>query len=735
MRHRGFFLLLCLLVFSCVLLAVTPQFWENFSQDDLLKGTLMRVSLGPEGKLFLAPAYDLFFDTGQPYIFAMVRDTAGNLYLGTAHEGKVFKVDPQGKGSVCFQSKELDIFALALDAAGTLYVGTSPDGKVYKVTGPNQSTEFCDPDDKYIWSMVFDEAGNLFVGTGGKGTILKVSRTGEKSTFYKPDDSNVTCLVRGANGNLLAGTSPGGLIVEISPDGKGFTMLDTPLDEIRALAIDRFGTIYAAATSSKAGAKSAPAAQPAVSGAATAAIQLLASLAEKPREGVSAVTAPGGSKDGEASRTSIFAITKGGSAETIYSSDDRVVYDLLVRGDDSLLAATGGKGRLLSIDAAKQITVVTDSPEEQVTRLAAAGNAVFAAGSNQGKVYRLQSQPAQAGIFESRVMDAKVVAAWGKMAWRFTNPSGGALKMSTRSGNTEKPDSSWSGWSECAPPAQQIASPKARFLQWRAAFERGAGNAGTDALERLQIPYLQENLRPQVVSINVLSAGIALQKTPLLTGGTVSVSSSTAADGQSLNAPRLRGKESTTLPPRQVLQPGAQSFTWKGSDDNDDSLEYSIYFRGEGESDWKLLAKEISDTFYTLDGTSLPDGLYRLKVVATDGPSNPYGKALIGELISRPFVISNATPVVTVISQNVNGKRVAVAFHAKVGAGHIASGEFMIDGGEWFLVFPNDGIADSPDEDFQLTTPDLAPGEHLIGLRASDGNGNTGTMKLVIRIQ
>ena len=44
-----------------------------------------------------------------------------------------------------------------------------------------------------------------------------------------------------------------------------------------------------------------------------------------------------------------------------------MVYDVMVR-TGSILASTGGKGRL-SIDAAKQVTVVTDSQEEQMTRL------------------------------------------------------------------------------------------------------------------------------------------------------------------------------------------------------------------------------------------------------------------------------------------------------------------------------------------------------------------------------
>ena len=115
--------LIVLLALSIAAFAVTPQFWENFSQEDLLKGSFKQLSLSSDGKLFFAPAYDLVYDTGQAYIFSMVRDKAGNLYVGTGDEGKVFKIDPQGKGSLYFQSKELNVFALALDSSDTLYVG------------------------------------------------------------------------------------------------------------------------------------------------------------------------------------------------------------------------------------------------------------------------------------------------------------------------------------------------------------------------------------------------------------------------------------------------------------------------------------------------------------------------------------------------------------------------------------------------------------------------------------
>ncbi len=739
MRLKGLGLMGIFMAAALAALAVTPQFWENFTQDELLKGTLTRVSLSWDGKLSLAPAYDLVYETGQPFIFSMVRDKAGNIYVGTGHEGKVFKIDAQGKGSLYYQAHELDIFALALDAADSLYVGTSPEGKVYKVTAANQATEFCNPEDRYIWSMIFDDAGNLYLGTGARGIIYKVDRSGKKSSVYDSADNHIVSLSRESNGNLLAGTSPAGRVIEITPQGKAFTLLDTPMEEVRSLFVDRFGTIYAVAAAAKkptpeGGVKIEPA--PAAGAALPiATIQALSAMADRSRASVSA---PGGEKDSAGAKSAIFAITKDGGVETVYTSKEQLVFDALVRSDQSVLAATGGKGRLLTIDPAKQVTVLTDSPEEQMTRMVQAGDTIYVAGSNQGKIYRLQPQQAQSGTYESRVLDAKTIASWGRLSWRFGGAAAGTVELTTRSGNTDKPDTSWSDWSApyAAATGQPVTSPRARYLQWRATFKKGTGTGSAvsaDALERVQIAYLQQNVRPQVVSISLLPAGVALQKTPTISTGNLNLPPG-GSDTPALNSPRERGKDRQPLPPRQLLQPGAQSFTWKATDDNEDTLEYSLYFKGEGESEWKRLEKNLSDQFYTLDSSSLPDGVYTLKIVASDQPSNPFGKFLIGELISKPFVIGNSTPIVEVSEHKVQGKRVEAQFRARVPAGRISSAEFSIDGGEWYLLFPKDGIADSAQEEYQLTTPEIAGGEHIIGLRATDGNGNTGTAKLIVKI-
>ena len=120
--------------------------------------------------------------------------------------------------------------------------------------------------------------------------------------------------------------------------------------------------------------------------------------------------------------------------------------------------------------------------------------------------------------------------------------------------------------------------------------------------------------------------------------------------------------------------------------------------------------------------------------MASDAPSNPYDRFLVGELISDPFVIANAVPQIEMTANKLSGRKVEAQFQARVLTGRMATAEFSVDGGEWFLVFPVDGIADSAQEEYRILTPELAVGEHLIGIRASDRGGNTGTAKLVVRI-
>jgi len=743
MTNLGFSALILMLLFPMSVPAVTPQFWEDFTQADLLQGSLDHMSLTAEGKLYVSRTYDMIFDTEQPYVFSLIQDSKGNIYAGTGDDGKVFRIDSEGKGTLFFEAEEINIFSMAVDSSDTLYVGSSPDGKVFKVTGPNQASEFFDIDDKYIWAMVFDEQDNLYIGTGGGGAIYKVDPEGVGKVFYKCGDTHVRSLARSGSGNLLAGTSPNGLLIEIDGEGKGFTLADTPMEEVHSLAFDAYGGIYAVASSSGIRTESTTglkntAAESEQTATAMILIDSVVGVRNK-ASGTSTVSVPGGGAVSTGTRSAVYLISRDGGMETVYSSRTQMVFDSVVCSDGSLLLATSPKGRLLSIDASKQVTVVSDASEEHLTQLLAEGDTVYAGSSNQGKIFRLGTGRASKGVFESDILDAKVAASWGKIFWNVSNPRGTRFELSTRTGNTGKIDNTWSDWSASyKKPGQQITSPKARYLQWRVSV-RGSSSSKeeplSDLLEGVRIAYLQKNLRPEVTKIEVLPSGVEIQKQPSLSISAVSLSVQTSTpDGRSLNAPRERGKNMPETSPRQILQPGAQSFTWEATDGNQDSLEYSIYFKGESERDWKLLEKKYTDTYYTIYSASLPDGLYRLKIVASDAPSNPYGSYLVGELVSRPFLVANTPPQVEITDSEINAKKVEVEFKACVSAGNIATSEFSIDGNEWHLVFPKDGIADSRCEEYKFSTTELNFGEHMISIRASNRDGNTGVSKVVVQI-
>jgi len=182
--------------------------------------------------------------------------------------------------------------------------------------------------------------------------------------------------------------------------------------------------------------------------------------------------------------------------------------------------------------------------------------------------------------------------------------------------------------------------------------------------------------------------------------------------------------------PRRLFQRGARSFQWQAEDRNGDTLEYAIYYRPLNETTFRLLKDKLRDNFYTIDGATLADGRYLIKIVASDAPDNPLGQSLSGERLSEPVDIDNTPPVLRVTSP-ANGTR--VVFEVDDSTGKIRKGDLSLDGSPWTPVFPDDGIADSGRERYSVDLPALAPGEHTVSLRAFDGSGNVGTLSITLR--
>ncbi len=157
--------------------------------------------------------------------------------------------------------------------------------------------------------------------------------------------------------------------------------------------------------------------------------------------------------------------------------------------------------------------------------------------------------------------------------------------------------------------------------------------------------------------------------------------------------------------PQGVSQKGYQSVLWTADDANDDQLEFAIYFRGENETTWKLLKDKLDTRFYSWDTTSMPDGAYYLKIVASDAPSNPAGEGLSSERESDRFVVDN-TPSVDRSAHGGIRERAACECGSRPArpVSFIARAQYSLDAGDWTLVFPAGGLSDAPREnyDFQI---------------------------------
>jgi sugar lactone lactonase YvrE len=744
--------LLTALVASIPLWAVETSFWQVGSFEEFLQGKLANVSLSQDGSLRLAPESRMVFNPEEALALSLARAPNGTLYVGTGHQGKVFRVDTHQKASLFFAAQEPDIFALAVGPDDALYVGSSPEGKVYRVTRDGKSKVFYDPNTKYIWAMAFDAQGRLYVATGDKGQIFRVDPSGKGGLFYDSKQTHIMCLVLDRHGDVLAGTDPNGLIYRITPQGKAFVIYQAGLPEIHSLATDSQGNIYAAALGS-AGGKTSPQilfpttpTQPIHGGVTT--VTVTAATEEAGKESPKGQNPPAQPSTVPSfnrpttlatptpgfrlpqGRGQIVEIRPDSTTDTLWSSNNESIFGLAVR-DGHVLFSTDSNGRIFDLTPSpdgEQLTLLTETHESLATRLLLAGSDLYVATSNIAKLFRIETTPTQEGTYESAVKDTKFISHWGILAWRATTPAGTSLEFYSRSGNSERPDNTWSDWSGPYrdPNGSAIQSPPARYIQWKGAFH--SSGQESPILDEVTVSYLNQNMAPEIRSLDVSTSG---ERTgPAASGSTSSqppgtTISVTASSPTSFSPAASAGGRPTKTP---------VTLTWQAEDPNGDTLIYSLYAKGTDERDWHLLKDHLHRTSYTIESDALPDGKYVARLVVSDQESNPVGRARRSELLSAPFWVDNTPPDVTVMKQQVVGDGGEVQFLAEDSTSPLRSAETSLDSKPWRDVLSEDGIVDARRETFTVRFSKLAPGEHVLLLRAYDTSGNVGVGKAVVHI-
>jgi hypothetical protein len=261
-----------------------------------------------------------------------------------------------------------------------------------------------------------------------------------------------------------------------------------------------------------------------------------------------------------------------------------------------------------------------------------------------------------------------------------------------------------------------------------------AGKDGlSPILDSVTTPYLQRNLRPQVQSVTVHPPGEVFQKPLSLSGEPeiLGLETSAASESRSAAAGLRAGLPPATSYSRKLYQRGIQTFSWKAEDPNSDALVYDVYYRPVGDTRFRLLRKGLTDSVLAWDTSTVPNGRYVVRVVASDSPANPESLALTGDKESVAFDVDNTPPTVTATLASRTPVRVKVV--VRDDSSLVRRAEYSVDGGRWMEVHPTDGINDALEETYEITPGDLgAAGPHVLVARAMDLLGNIGTARVEI---
>jgi len=709
-----------IILFAEICMGSQPVIKIYDKQKDLINGRIAGISITWQGQLLLAPVAKQFFNSDRPFIWDFVTDNKGNLFVATGDGAKIYQIDPAGKSNIISHWENVEVYSLAIDNNGIVYAATSPDGKIYRFNENKKPELFANLKVKYIWDMLFDKQNKCYVATGDSGAIYVVDPQGKISIFYQSDETHIRCLAWDKNQHLLAGSYSNGYLYQFDRDGQAFVIHDSEFQEIHQICVANNGDIYVAALGMELAKVERVEEKTKIITAKPSTEALnLSSFSSEPRE-IPKVTGSG-----------IIKIQPDGVIKNIWTKNADQVQAIVLTDDQALLVGTGEKGRLYRITLTEESTYLLNFEASQIVSFVpGTSGKIWLATSNLGKIYYLEPKFEKKGFFESEVIDAQTLTHWGSIHWDEQLPAEGSIKLYSRSGNTEKPNSTWSPWSNPyqANEGEVIKSPNARFLQWKLELKTNRSTV-TPKVSNLKIAYLQRNLPPEVFSVTVqtIESDTRLQPVDSQKSAYLEIA---VQDESDLRAQKQPAQPSLIQP----LRKGYCKITWKARDINDDQLVYDLYFQHQEEKNWWILKKNLSKTMHIWDSQMMPDGHYRIKIIANDRKSNPFNTARQSEQLSDWFIIDNMGPKI----QNAEIKKtendsLQISFQVVDDLSVIKEVQFCYDIQDWLWVYPQDLVCDSKREDFNFKIKLSQKDFYSIIIKAKDKSDNIGYGRLIIK--
>ena len=710
--------------------ATQVKIFQTQSQPAFLAGTLEGLSVDPLGRLELAHRAERLTALAEPFLLSAAAHPDGWV-VGTGNAGRVLKVDREGRVTELFAAPEPEVFAVWADADGTVFAGTSPRGKVYRIAAGKPAEVFFEPGETYIWDLARGDDGSLLVATGTQGKLFRVDARGRGEVVYDSDDTHLRTLAPLPGGDLLVGTAGEGLVLRVTPKGEARTLYDATQPEVVALAPAAGGAVYAAVVASEASLVDPAKSPPSPASGSTAATGGEATVVVT-AEGES--TAATGSRGFKGPRSELLRLSPSGVVESLWTSEDETVYDLLWQGD-RLWVGTGLEGKLYSWDGA-QMLLEKDIDERQVVTLVPGEHGPAFASTNAAAVYRMTAGTERSGTYTSAALDAGQVSRFGSFRWRGETPPGAAVRFSFRSGMSSEPDRTWSPWTEAREGRELSlgAVPAGRYLQWRAELRSGSDSP---SLWGAEASYRQENMDPKIDSFAALEPGQILVPANFNPSNQVFEPAHPNREGIFTTLEPASGDDDSRLKP--LWKRGYRSLRWNASDPNGDRLAYELSFRpaggdgSGGSAAWRPMAKDLAEDHYSFDATVLPDGVYRFRLTASDRPTNEEEGARTAFRVSEPVLVDHTGPVL--VEARRDGAALLVTVRDELSP--VREAVYSVDAAEWKPAPPTDGLLDGGAETLRLETHEGDGGTAgpLLLLRVTDAAYNVVTFDLSAKLR
>ena len=680
--------------------ALADQPNATFSSfNDWLGSETRGVRIGADGRLRLAPNLRRVGQLPEGVIWAAVSDGTGGAYLSAGTDGKLFhyvggQVKPLGqvKGGIVFAMARL---------GQDLVVAPTGEGKLYRVTPTGDVKPFADIDARIVWAMAVEGDAVIAAGGAEKGAVLVQAREGSSRRLAElADETAFTALTPDGQGGWYLGSHGRGLVLRYNRQGDRLeTLMDTPFEEVRALAVAD-GQLYI--------------------GADNGLTPKFSTGQLERREGYLQVDTPA------TTRSAVIRLDQNRVPETLWQSAQSQVYALAV-WKGQLLVGTGNRSRLFSLPLGKArdtdpFAVMQELGAAQATAFLPSGGDLLVVGSNPAELHLLSDAQATEGTLESKILKGEPIADWGRTYLDAETPTGTNVELQFRIGSTETPDATWSPWTPPLRSGERPVLPTARFAQFRLRLSSTRGGA-TPIVETVSVYWARRNLAPVWEGVDIMPPGLVITRT---------------APPEDIGIERVPLQTQKLIPAlgylgaeKRSFRRGGQSCIFRVNDPNGDVLQFSIRLLPDHGAPI-LLEKAWKEKFFSFDTLPVPDGRYRLEVTASDAPSAPFNAVLTSTWRTAPFIIDHTPPAISELSAVTEGEGIRVRFLARDETSILKEAAISADGDHWLQIVPEDRVFDQKEERFDVLVPrDAIRGDRVL-VKVVDQHNNEQTAAVTL---